>query len=65
MPQINQPTYPQTHSDSISKLNEIMIAIKLHLSSARPITSIDHLDKLANEIRADIEKCKDKENLVF
>ena len=52
-------TLPE-HDKAITKFNRLMIKFKLHLSGIELMTEaeIEQMDEIANEIRADIEKCQ-------
>lgn len=55
------PITDYKHSEAMSKLNNLMIDIKLHFLGVKLLTEtdIENLDSLADEIRIDMERCKD------
>jgi hypothetical protein len=52
---------PSKHHQTISKFNRLVIAYKLHIAGVELLDAKQkaELDKLASEIRTDLEGCKD------
>ena len=55
------------HQLPLMKLNNLIIDIKLHFSGVKPMTEtdIEKIDRYADEIREDLEKCKAFDGLKY